>query len=313
MSEPPSKKARKVGDKQAVSALCSALSHGDAVDEAYVMECMQRGDGTTRALASLLRNGTVQKAINAHLNIEMKALGKPLPPNCSNVAQLPKNFKWKLFWACVKIDTPITEEFVVSDRDITSKLNYALHCKAIAKLPDSHAHAVFEEPLAAVLIDIYKQCGNRLSKLTNATFHDVGYWSFDLGKNTLTYSPKKQTFGTQIDSATLGEAKDWKIDDPAVFDATLSSETSGASYKILAMVKKAKIELEPPVEEFANANPDAVPQVLRNLVVPPSLMPNQKSKGKADSSSANASVRAPRRPPPQPRPVITPEKMTPTK
>jgi hypothetical protein len=305
MATRPAKKARKVGDQQAVTALCSALSHGDAADEAFVMKCTQRADGATRALASLLRNGTVQKAIDRHHYTEMQALGKHLPPSCTTIASLPKNFKWKLFWDCVKMDSPISEEFVCSDRDIASKLNYALHCTLLTKLPTTHCNPDFEAPLGAVLQDIYKQNGNRLGTLTVDNFKECGYWSFDKAKNTMTHRPSNHTFGTRIENATLDEADDWKIDDPAVFDASLSSESSGAMYKILAMAKKAKVELEAPVDEFTNANPDSVPAPLKLLVVPATYMRRQRAEAKPASSSALSVVRAPRRPPPKARPTVT--------
>ena len=68
-------KRRKVTCDAAVGGIGHALSNAADGEEQYVLASMHAAEGTTRALAALLRNGALQKAIMKEFNKERLILG----------------------------------------------------------------------------------------------------------------------------------------------------------------------------------------------------------------------------------------------
>ena len=95
-------KRRKVTCDAAVGGIGHALSNAADSEEQYVLASMHAAEGTTRALAALLRNGAVQKAIMKEFNKERLILGRLLPSGVQTYNDLPRTFIWNVFWGFVK-------------------------------------------------------------------------------------------------------------------------------------------------------------------------------------------------------------------
>jgi hypothetical protein len=276
-------------------------------EEKFVMDSMKAGEGTARALASLLRTGAVKKAVMKELSKDRHKLGRLLPDGCGTFHDLPKSFIWNLFWRLVKGKAEVlTEDFTISDKKVKAKLAWALNIDQSAFLPNTHAHKEFEAPMAEVLVMQYNKY-KRLEKVTAANLASKGYWAVGDQGASLIYVPKDEKFTSRVSKEELSDAKDWEIVNPESIDgATLSSTTLGYSRKCMIIYKLAKlVNVTQPLTQIPEA-PEAVTAEMKAVLVHPEFLesrPKGRAKGKA-KGKAKSAVKAPKRPT-MARPLVT--------
>ena len=298
-------KRRRVGDGAAVNAVSSALNNADDKEHDYVVEQMRTVPGMTRAIANLIRNGTLKRALEKEAHKAVKKLGRMIPAGTERLCEIHRQVRWVLFWRMVRTQHGISEEFVASDRDVQAKFVFALHCTHDALLPKGHAHEEFEEPLFLTICEEYRLQGERLKNMTCDNMATLGYWSFNSTSNLVESTVTGEVAPTGISADDLAAASDWTVTDACDWDACIASATLGASRKITRMFKFANIDLVPP-RDVIPSHPDAVTDELKVIQVPPSVLANRPHRSKAKATVAvvapKAAAKAPKRPS-KPRPT----------
>ena len=257
-----------------------------------------------RALASLIRNGSVDKALEREAHSALKSLGKLLPDGVVLVRDLPRNFLWRTFWFIVKVHHPSSAgdaSYVVSDAVVFQKFLYAMNVTSHALISFSHPHPEFETPLMHVMSAEYEALGKRLGGINPDTIASIGYWHFEKTERRVYFEGNDGMYADcGIPQSELDNAKDWKIDKvDDYYNACLVSDTRGLAKKCTTIFRDAGVDIPEP-RKALDGSRNSVPRELASIDVPAKVIRNRparaKGKAKAKSVASAPPPKAPKRP-----------------
>lgn len=307
------KRARGNGreDGAIVSIMANSFAKADLQrsrhDLAYVTAEFEKEENTQilSAVANMMRMGTLQKAIEAHLRASDPAylsLGKELAAGTKKFKMLRDDFVKK---ALVRFEPTVfgtktfkDNEDTLSRATLLSLLSFALNVSEDGQLPSDYAALRFENGLLAFLEKRYKMMGARLHSYRVGEAY--GYFKMDEAKKqVLTMIP--HTGGGKnrlmMPIPQLGEDGDWVINHLASQAAVLKSEEHVVEIGLLARFEKIVGSPLWPREDEEWKIPEGEVPALAKLEV--STLADAAAGSSAESAQAptakNAGAIAPRR------------------
>jgi ribosomal protein L22 len=160
-SDHDDQKRRRIGMQEGVEAVLKALAAADQADAEIVIRTIRTGGPQVRAVAALIRNGSVEKALEVEALARLKPLGRMIPSGVDEFGQLPKCFLWNTFWKLAKAKHPHAgdSQYIAKDAQVIDKMCYALNITKKSLLNWDHPQAEWEAPFELVVFAEYEELG----------------------------------------------------------------------------------------------------------------------------------------------------------
>lgn len=235
------KKRRHGGENAAVNGILAAADHGTRADRQYILQWLDSRPELENFIASMLRSGTLQKAMRARTQATVaEELGRKFPPSRGKDQKRFKSLTARFRKACVlqwvggDDDAWASVDDMVKDR----LFYYALATDPKTPLPVQHDHPDFEGPMFLVLNARYKDVGSRLDGCTPELAEGWGYFAHVVAtpKIVLCHLNKKN-MPLNMD-AVISQANDWCLLDNDTCDARLFSDTLDLGLRLCKLYEK---------------------------------------------------------------------------
>lgn len=235
------KKRRHGGENAAVNGILAAADHGTRADRQYIISWLESRPELENFIASMLRSGTLQKAMRARSQAAAGAeLGRKFPAMRGKDARRFKSLTARFRKACVS-------QWVGGDDDAWAEVDdsvkdrlfyYALATDPKTPIPTQHDHPDFEGPMFLVLDARYKDVGKRLSGCTPALADSWGYFRF--AKETPQHvhcrlNGRNMALNTE---SMMQQVNDWGLVDNGTLDARLFSDTLDIGQRLCKLYEK---------------------------------------------------------------------------
>ena len=221
-------------------------------------------------LASMLRNGTLKKAIQVMCEHDVQIeLGKKLGSKCRRMLNLSRRFKrdiTKLVMtlvpqgqeppAILDEDAQADEEQKwkdLEDEDVNNIFNYAFGASDHVDLPSQHCHSSYEGPLTCVLIERYKFCKYRMFNFDVDSIRQWGYFDYPCKgqPSTKVYCTLSGTYAeVMYKDDVMDAANEWTIVNNMSMRAQLYSNVLNARVDLAPLFKRAGVKIPDVEAEF---------------------------------------------------------------
>jgi hypothetical protein len=232
MSNGGTPKKRRICEDSAFEGVAKALAKGCEVDKNFIMEQMDNVPGLTSHLASMLRGGTIQKALNrAAAGSASLELGRKIDSKILQIRCLSRKFKWSFFSSHFKIHAEDQEAWDhTEDRVIDHLIQYALACVDKCALPTEHEHPDYEGPMLAVLMHRAAIVKRPVKNLDATNAGAFGIFTYDDKRPTVIGCRTSASVAIlPMTTELLAMATDWEIEDNhSPFKACFKSKFLGA-------------------------------------------------------------------------------------
>lgn len=184
---PVSMAAKQTSSRVQVSAdtgLDNILENQEQRDYAYIMRSLKDRPKLNGILASMLRDGEIDRALARREEKEVRVqLGRPIGARSKAMKNLAPRVWTSLFRTLKNI--PENEYFEPANAEVLPARQtmmfclFAMNCTEDTPLQRSHAHSDFEGPLHAVFVARARNYGDRLADLVYANRDTFGWATFD--------------------------------------------------------------------------------------------------------------------------------------
>lgn len=249
---------RKRDDELALTGFKTYINSATDKDRTYIIRCMDDKPQLVDKIARMLRDGTLEEAIEKAAAEETKPatdLGKALGKQTKHFKKLgpvflqqfleflekhgPKQVEAGSF----KVVAKNTEGETVGPTQVQEILTFLLDVEGKLRLPSAHRHSDYTTPLLKVLCRRYVDCGARLQhfagRLKNGAELGFFTWSLESAPSQVRYNLSPETvIRLPIDTAEFKPENEWRLVSNFSRDASLVSDALGRNFKLFDWLKR---------------------------------------------------------------------------
>mmetsp|Transcript_111630 Transcript_111630/g.240657 ORF Transcript_111630/g.240657 Transcript_111630/m.240657 type:complete len:308 (+) Transcript_111630:55-978(+) len=212
-------------------------------DLAYINLCLQNKPTLIPYLASLLRDGSMERALTSKLLGPLpESLGKALSFRCKRMRNLPPRF-WVLLWGRVCPDVVRDSVENLTALQHMHLAEFALEMAPDVALPTLHKSSGYEGPLLAVFMARLQDKGDRIKNITRDQVDSMkyGYFHFNPETKELKYM-SGEIMNPGITEEQWSRAADWCLTSNHNLDAALASDSLGHVTKLFKLAANQGVQ-----------------------------------------------------------------------